>query len=135
MKKNLVLLGIAFVMLFSLAACGEKEDNMELSVELQTQIKQDYATANGMSVDDVIIHGYYGTYGNRVVLSLGDMASVIIDVFGGTETVAGKTFTYAQPGYRIVVWHEGNFYSLTEQHEQGLLTNGNIEKIWNLYQK
>jgi len=99
------------------------------------QIKQDYATANGMNADDVVIHGYYGTYSNQVVLSLGDMTSVIKDVSGGTETVAGKTFIYAQPGYRIVVWNEGNFYSLTEQHEQGLLTNANIETIWNLYQK
>ena len=118
----------------------KEEDKLQpLSAAQQLQIKQDFLSSplgqDFLTVDDVIIHGYYGTYNNQVILSLGDMMSAIIDVFGGTETVAGITFMYRQPGYRIVVWYEGNFYSLTERHRQGLLTRGNIKTIWNLSQK
>lgn len=117
----------------------KKEKEMGLSAELQTQIKQDYVSSSlesGVStIDDVSLHRYYGTYNNHVVLALSSITKVIIDLFGGTETVAGKTFYYAQPGYRILVWSEGSFYTLTEAHSQNLLTDGNIETIWSLYQE
>jgi len=123
-----------------LLACGNGSggDLPKLDKEMVLTIKQDYVRCSYRNdadkVDDVLIHRCYGAYNNSVVLALSGMTSVIIDIFGGTETVAGKTFSYAQPGYQILVWHKDNFYTLTLAYAKKLLTKDNIDTIWNLYQ-
>ena len=134
MVKKLILLGIAFLMLFSLAACEPPNGGDEvLDHTLETQIKQDYVSSpfaqDDTKADEILIHKYYGTFNGNVVLSLSSAPQVIIDVFGGSETVADKTFSYSNPGYRILVWYNGDFYTLSQAFESDMLTNGNIQTI------
>ena len=115
----------------------------ELDPETVLRIKQDYINSSlrrqPETIDNIVIHRYYGTYNNNtcVVLALSSIAYVITDVYipGGTETVAGKSFYYGKTGFIIYVWREGAFYSLGQAHAQNLLTDDDIETIWNIHQK
>ena len=136
--RKVALLGIAFVLIFSLAACEDKGDEMQpLSAAQELQIKQDYLNRfdDGMYrvIDDVTIHSYYGTYNESIVLiiSYNDDYPQI----PSSETVAGFNFGYANPGRVISVWKASNFYDLTQSYEQGFLTQGNVESIHNLHNK
>ena len=142
--KKLKLFGLlALVMLSSvmLVACANGNGGngmLELNPEIALQIRQDYISTSfrddANTIDEVFIHFYYGTFNGNVVLAISGSVSMTIDIFGGTETVAGRTFSYPQIGHQILVWSDGTFYTLSEAYAQNLLTSGNITTIWNLFQ-
>ncbi|MCL2369942.1 MAG: hypothetical protein FWC80_01760 [Firmicutes bacterium] len=139
--KIIKLMSLSFILVVSviLVACGNGNVMPELDSEIALTIRQDYIVASVRQdanvVDEVIIHVYYGTFNNSVVLALSGMDSILIDQYGGSETIAGKTFSYTQIGFQILVWNDGSFFTLTDAHTQNLLTDDNIVKIWNLHQK
>jgi len=76
------------------------------------------------------VYKYYGTYdGAAPVIMQGtniDYATEICE-----ETVAGYTFIY--PCYNLItVWKDGEFYSLQEAYDLGILTEEQIGQIANV---
>lgn len=107
----------------------EREPFQPLSPDVEKIIKQDFFnlyTANvpEMTMDDVEIYGYYGTYNGCVVLDIGCKYLSRITV-AGCEIEEGLLV----PGLAIV-WKEGNFYSLMEAYYfLGLLTKDDLKEI------
>lgn len=66
----------------------------------------------------------YGTYNGCVPVMLALPAYTVI----GTETVADIVFYYSDSN-RIRVWHEGDFYSMQEAYDRGLLSYENLRAI------
>jgi len=130
MNKKLVYLGIAFIMLFSLAgltACG-KED-LKLDEELKSRIEQDYLKQFG---HEFYYSEFYGTYGESSVFFVLGADLMIKDI-----TISGVRF-YGTSGWTILVWNSGNFYDLEEIDkifESGILTQSNLKKIGRIHAK
>ncbi|MCL2850976.1 MAG: hypothetical protein FWE01_01270 [Firmicutes bacterium] len=144
-QKTLIAFGIGCLFLMAsviFVACGNNNggNGMKLDSEIALTIRQDYFNSSPRgadieSIDYVRIHVYFGTFNGAIAVSIDDGFNLMIDIWGGTETVAGRTFNYPQPGHQVLVWHDGSFYTLTQAFEKGLLTSGNIGIIWNIHQK
>ena len=152
--KKLVILGIAILMLISLAACeppnGEEEEGLNAQL---SRIKRDYFEkfcANGQggyTIEDVSL-GYYGTYNGYAVVTmrletgetLGGRMSLPVDI-------AGFEFML-NPNYHYMLWKDGQFagryfekfgenvwrsYGWTAAYELGLLSQDDIRQIHERY--
>jgi hypothetical protein len=109
------------------------EKSIALSAEMVTRVKQDYVSQyfspeSGVTASDIQIHKYYGTFNEKIVLSLS--TGLGPDVCGTPETIDAFTFYYNYPYYEIRVWGNDEFYTLTQAYEQGLLTYENINAIY-----
>ena len=76
---------------------------------------------------DVFFHGIYDDV---------YVATIAMDCYSNvknpTETVNGLTFTWMQQ-YDIHVYHKGEFYTLTEAFDCGLLTVAQLEEVYESY--
>lgn len=111
-----------------------------LSAQKATKIKQDYLKAlidrqggpdkagsfNDLTVDDVNIERYYGTYDNCVVLWIDRYCSYSSE--GETEMVAGYRFDYGVDR-TTDVYRNGKFLTLKEAYEKGWLSKADIRDV------
>ena len=141
--KKLLSIGVLMLVILVgvvMSGCGSSGNGLpELDSSTALTIRQDYVDtsprgSNVDSVDNVHIHRYYGTFNGAIAVSIDDGFNLMVDIWGGTETIAGRTFDYSQPGLQILVWRDGVFYTLTEAYNQNLLTSGNIQTIWDTFQ-
>jgi len=132
MKKKLVYIGVALIMCISIgffSGCGEKQPK-ELSVEKQLQIKQDYwnenykDNTNGVTVSDIKISKYYGTYSESVVLMIKENATQAL----WQDDIGGVLFKY-NDGNQIIVWKDSQFYGLREAYESAFLSKNDLKNI------
>ena len=105
-----------------------------LSKELELRIREDwsrlviYEYKEGDEYDASQIYCHYGTYnGNVVVRIVGDCSP--LTVMWELE-VAGFKFRSGSP-FPIRVWNDGEFRFLEEAFNESLLTEQDIEEIWN----
>ena len=136
MKKKLVLLGLALVMLFSLAACGGNESketqimNKAKQTYLENFILHDYPDA---TIDDVTFEPFLGIYNDILVAVFyggkyhGSFTDRVVEYI-----IDGFEFSYGN-GSQIRVWNSGNIYELDEAYRQGMLAKENLVMIHNLY--
>jgi hypothetical protein len=145
------------VLFCTLAACSEGEQGVNaentqggsyLNDVMIERIKNDWAVqrtverGDVISVGDVRIDHYFGTYGDSVALMISDN---YLGYAGAIwhEEVAGHTFNYRN-GQRVLVWNNGEFYTLSGQisstpglsiepeggsYGRGLITAENVENI------
>lgn len=113
----LLLLCVAFIV------CGTRSTRFP-SAKLKAEIEEAWQKKTGykLNLDDGC-HGYYGTYDGAVVF-FGYGATMAV----WKINVAGVEFQWNH-GANLKVYKEGEFYSLEEAYELGLLTEKNIKSI------
>ena len=99
---------------------------------LGRQIRQDYFDKYGSvfdTVNDYWISGYYGTYGDCVVLIMSYIFPPA-PIYREVDMIVGETlFRYNLYSFWMVVWKEGKFYEIRYAYDQGLLTNEDIRSV------
>jgi len=90
-----------------------------------------FGVASEMTVEDVYIHDYCGTYHGCVVAKISDPQTLYTTAIY-TEEVAGVRFVYPNSN-TLIAWNGDDFYTLTEAYENGLLTIFDIVCIKIIY--
>lgn len=137
MKKLRLVAVLSLVVITSIVmvACKNNDNgNGSLNPTTEARIKQDYLQQlnNGnIALEDILIHKYYGTYGDSVA---------VIMAISGVEpppaidemVVADFEFTF-NTGRHITIWNNGIFYTLHCAYDGSFITIGNLETIHNLH--
>ena len=136
MLKRIICIVTALIIISSLSACMPKPKDPEvLGAEMERQIKQTYYDEYiktsidivDVTVDDIYIGKYYGTYNYCVAIMVFYKNQPINDACAEI-IVAGIKFQYSD-GSRIVVWKENKFYDLKTAYTEGLLKRKDIKGI------
>ncbi|MCL2295556.1 MAG: hypothetical protein FWC29_00525 [Methanomassiliicoccaceae archaeon] len=139
MKKLILVLSLAIVFtaaivcIVAFSAQNDHEDSegdsslLPLSAKMEMEIKKDFfnkytASVPEMTIDDVEIYDYYGTYSGCVVLNIGSKFLGRITLWA--EEIDGLWV----PGL-ATAWKGGNFYNLHEAYNLCLLTKDDISEI------
>ncbi|MCL2785855.1 MAG: hypothetical protein FWD81_01335 [Methanomassiliicoccaceae archaeon] len=99
-----------------------------LDTDLELRIKQDFfnlytADVPEMTMDDVEIYAYYGTYNGCIVLDIG--SSLLVRI----AAVSQQIDDLAIPAMAIV-WEDGSFHNIREAYyELDLLTYDDLQKF------
>ncbi len=106
----------------------------EIPVELEMQENQalliDMFEKKNPDGGDGQLITYYGEYPSGALVAMLTGTKMQYTEALWTETVAEHAFHYAN-GNRITVLYDGEFYTLTQAYENGVLTKQNIEQIAN----
>ena len=157
MKKSILLSVIAFTFLFIACDYEQAENdpmsNISLSKEYEKQILYDfYEFANlnwggwvlwddekkeyfPQTKDDIFIEKYYGTYNECVVVSINGKSSYTPEQkspFRVETVLSGVSFfdiNIYSGFFPIVVCKEGEFFSIPDAYEKGLLKIKDIKNI------
>ena len=135
MMKKVLLFAIAFVMLFSLAACGNNEDTEMMNQAKQTYLNDFLKTDNpDATINDVSFTPFLGIYNDSLVAVFyggqyhGPQIERVVEL-----KIEGLDFSYSY-GYPILVWNSNSIVELAEAYGQGLLTKANLQAVSSLYQ-
>ena len=107
--------------------------NFGLSAETEAEIKQDWLEFRtkihnpGATADDVSVHRYYGTYGDCAAVIMTDRFSAYLAAIT-YEIVEDLIFSYPDSN-TICIWKDGDFCTLQEAYDGGLLTKDDLKKI------
>ena len=114
MKKLLKIIALITVLscvVSIFGACAEKE---------HAKITTDYAQLHNVEESHVVFVCYGEFRGTHVVM-FNELAAQVIT----SETVDGVTFDYPTTTH-LTAYNNGNFYSLREAFDNGLLTHNNL---------
>ena len=111
-----------------------------LDVETEWQILLDYysvisqellGTSYSLSINDLYINGYFGTYNGYVVIRIADgLPFVLPGIPSYPYQIDGIVFPWLSPSYPFPkTWNNGKFYILQELYDSGLLTRDDLESI------
>ncbi len=144
---GLLLLACSFVTMFS--ACGEdnafEEDEKDivcdggphllgrvwLSATETKEIKDAYLKIDPNRNENDITLRCYGSFDGVYVLFVDDSNALYSDLIC-KENVSGVEFIYSD-SQQLTVYAEGEFYSLSESFEKGLLTHEELLEVQNNY--
>ena len=137
-KKNLQLAIIFIVVIFlvMLAGCGDNtnyerhpDSDERIDVQLENQIRHDFASRNRVEFDDVFISFYFGTYNGASAIRISFVGENFpFSLFLRRTIIGGIDFGYTGIPF-MIVWSAGSFYQLSAAYELGLLNVENIERI------
>jgi len=96
---------------------------------LKTQIIDDFKSKNASSSPS--ISRFYGTYSGSTAVKINDGRG--FTTMGWTETVSGYTFKHKHGDSDITIHNNGDFYSLTEAYDSGLLSKEAIRDMYWYY--
>ena len=109
-----------------------------LDSELERKIKEEYAARMAefdqtVSVDDVLIERYLGTFENGAVALFISADESFLQVMV-TEEIAGILFTFptSQPLY---IYYDSDFIPLKEAFENQTVIKNDVEAIYRAYTK
>ena len=108
---------------------------LPLTEEMEERIKKDYCIFRNANIDSdeiKIAFIYWGTYNGYVSMSIYNLYGVHIQAIR-KENVAGYEFIYSNPSQKIQIWKDGEFYTLTDVYEKGLLKENDIKNIYYYY--
>lgn len=119
-----------------LCSCSMKADSLDSELELK--IKEDYVAmmadhGNTISVGDVYVQEYLGTYKNGAVALFisanGSFLQVMVN-----EEIAGILFTFptSQPLY---IYYDSDFIPLKKAFENQTVIKNDVEAIYRAYTK
>ena len=116
--KIISLILVLFCVVSIFVACSEKE---------HAKITTDYAKLHNVEekyVDFICYGEFHGTH----VVMFNEIALQVLT----SETVDGVTFNYPT-SLHLTAYNNGNFYSLQEAFDNGLLTHGNLVTLRNKF--
>jgi hypothetical protein len=89
--------------------------------------------AYSVTVNDIRIINYYGTYNACVVVKIETGQSAYLPgIPPRPYQIDGIVFPWLHPSYPApIAWNNGKFYNIVELYESGQLTRGNLESIAN----
>ena len=105
----------------------KKEPIQPLSSDMEKIVKQDFFNqhtnnVSEMTIDDVEIYVYYGTYSDCVVLDIGCRLLMRF-------TLAGYEIEGLFVPGLATAWKDGEFYNLRAAYDMGLLSINDISEI------
>ena len=119
-----------------LCYCSMKADSLDSELELK--IKEDYVAmmadhGNTISVGDVYVQEYLGTYKNGAVALFISANESFLQVMVNEE-IAGILFTFptSQPLY---IYYDSDFIPLKEAFENQTVIKNDVEAIYRAYTK
>ncbi len=119
-----------------LCSCSMKADSLDSELELK--IKEDYVAmmadhGNTISVGDVYVQEYLGTYKNGAVALFISANESFLQVMVNEE-IAGILFTFptSQPLY---IYYDSDFIPLKEAFENQTVIKNDVEAIYRAYTK
>ena len=125
---------LAIVCTCFLCSCSMKADSLDS--ELERKIKEEYAARMAefdqtVSVDDVLIERYLGTFENGAVALFISADESFLQVMV-TEEIAGILFTFptSQPLY---IYYDSDFIPLKEAFENQTVIKNDVEAIYRAY--
>ena len=116
-----VLLGMTM-----LYACTRNESPEEWEMQIRKDYLRDLNDKN-ISLSDVYIYSYFGTYGDSVAVKMA-LKSRVPPPKIDTIVVEGFEFEF-NTGLHIVIWNNRKFYSLQAAFDKGFLTLENLKTI------
>lgn len=134
MIKKIIWLKITLLLSFSLVACNTFEEG---EMDLEALAKQSYvdiflkAEYPDATVNDLTFRNL-GVYGESVVAVINDKYHWLFTEYVIELIIEGFDFSYSN-GYPIRVWYDGNFSNLEVAYSEGILTEKNLETIYNIY--
>ena len=118
--KIISLILVIFCVVSIFVACAEKE---------HTKITTNYAQLRNIEESNVDFICYGEFHGTHVVM-FNEIALQVLT----SETVDGVTFNYPTSTH-LTAYNNGNFYSLQEAFDNGLLTHSNLLTLRNNYNR
>lgn len=118
--KIISIILVLFCVVSIFVACSEKE---------HTKITTDYAQLHNIEETNVDFICYGEFHGTHVVM-FNEMALQVLT----SETVDGVTFNYPTSTH-LTAYNNGEFYSLQEAFDNGLLTHSNLLTLRNNYNR
>lgn len=98
---------------------------------VQNRIRQDYCNLYGnLALDDVRLR-FMGVFEDVYVFFVDVKGMMYAEVIN-TENVGGFQFVYSCSQH-MQVWHEGQFYSLAQAYDAGILSNEDIRLLYRDY--
>jgi len=140
MRKKLIVFGLAFVILFSGlvftgARCGYTE-LVELNDELRAKIVQDLDERFGMNYfydgGPIIDFTYFGNFNGAVVIKSWVALYGRVYYFSIWEERVLRIVFRRPYSFPIYVWNEGRLLSLTQAHQERLLTRRDLLRIYEM---
>lgn len=124
--KIIALLSLVVVTSIMFVGCGGSGVG-ELGAEVASQIKQDYYDKGlgNLGVNEIGLE-YYGTYNGAVAVMVFGSNAVGDAVW--ECTVDGIKFSYRNY-VPLIVWKDGEFYTLQEAYGNDFLTKDNLKSI------
>ena len=127
-----VLLGVLIFTLVCVSGCLE---DGTIKPEIELDIKRSYISTfcnNEVGLDEIIIEGYYGCYNNYHAVLIKEVnkgdTDAIMDI-----VIGGLTFQYPYSNRSILLWKAGEFISLAEGYENGLIKKDSLTKIHQMF--
>jgi|SRR5690554_436048 len=120
-NRYMVLLSILCIFIVVLVGCSKTQEQ---------QIREDYLAFmheqgdKELTMDDVVILDYYGTYNGAVVVRINRPALEVLTkiIVGGIE------FTFSNANTALV-WKNGEFFELSDAYDHEILTLDNLISI------
>lgn len=150
-KKRILLLfltisSLFFLLFLSMSALGvsasvfftKRPDIKELDPEQLRQIKQSYLDLkigkgypDHMTVDDVCVEEYCGSYNGCIVIMFIDSETIYTQAIR-IVNIAGICMMY-NDGNEIYAWKNGKIYTLEQAYAVGILSKFDIKKIRDIH--
>lgn len=105
-------------------------DTTELTAEQELRIKNDYIkqylVAERLTVDDIKISEYYGTYNGAIIMWIDGPFSYMTAI--QKIEVAGYIFSFSS-SHQYEIWKDGEFCGIKKAYEKGWLTVKDIREF------
>ena len=134
-KKSISLIMVLILLLGIFAGCGD-QDSQTFSEDKKEKLEEDWFKIEGKPIEwwdyeNGQYQGarYYGTF-NGYVVFFTEVGGLTADE--GVRFVGDFEFHHPDH-FEIYAYKNGEFYSLADVHKDGLLTDEQIEEIFNIH--
>lgn len=127
-RKSILILSLLLFCLIITGCSKEQTYIAEMTDEMANNIIETCANAEKVTVDEIEIYKFYGSFDGACVVQIG-----IYGLEGMTEEttfeVGGIEFTDAGSQWFLVVVYQNDTYTLKQAYEEGILTKSSLEKL------
>lgn len=134
------VLAVAFVLLYLFWSVVDQPNIEDVSPARWKQVKQSYVDmkrSNGypdsLTIESVFVVEYCGSYKGSIVVMLSDDQTLYTAAIR-TVVVADQQVTYSNSN-ELLVWNDGELYTLDQAYSAGLITKSNVKSICSIHNK